>query len=97
MPATPKLKTCANGHQFYKSSDCPVCPVCEKENKPETVFLANLSAPARRALKNNGITSLQQLSAFNEKEILKFHGMGKASLPKLRSALAEAGLGIKNA
>ena len=44
-----------------------------------------LSAPARRALESNGVTSLQQLSTYSEKEILKFHGMGPASLPKLGS------------
>ena len=91
----PQLKTCENGHQFYKSSDCPTCPICEKENKPETGFLATLSAPARRALENNGITSVQKLSELTEKEVLQFHGMGKASLPRLREALEAAGLTFK--
>jgi hypothetical protein len=59
MPATPKLKTCENGHQFYESSDCPVC---EKVCDPETEFLKTLGAPARRALENNGTTYFQQLS-----------------------------------
>ena len=52
-------------------------------------------APARRALENNGITSLQKLSTYSEKEILQFHGMGPASLPKLRSALKEDGIIIQ--
>ncbi|UHA75456.1 RNA polymerase alpha subunit C-terminal domain-containing protein [Paenibacillus sp. 481] len=90
------LRTCNNGHQYYKSSDCPSCPVCEQERKPEGGFLALLSAPARRALEHNGITSLQQLSTYREKEILQFHGMGPASLPKLRAALSETGLSFKN-
>lgn len=59
-------------------------------------FLSVLSAPARRALENNGITSLKKLSEYSEKEILKFHGMGPASMPKLRAALAEEGLSFKN-
>ncbi|MFC5269612.1 DNA-directed RNA polymerase subunit alpha C-terminal domain-containing protein [Adhaeribacter terreus] len=96
MPSTPKLKTCENGHQFYKSSECPTCPVCEKENKPESGFMAAIAAPARRALQNKGITSLQQLSEFSEKEILELHGIGKTSLPKLRDALATAGLAFKS-
>lgn len=77
------------------SSDCPTCPICEQERKPENGFLALLSAPARRALENNGIVSLQQLSKYSEIEILKFHGIGPASLPKLRSALKEEGLSFR--
>ncbi|PCD07835.1 hypothetical protein CMV16_11120 [Peribacillus simplex] len=89
------LRTCEKGHKYYKSSDCPTCPVCEQKRKPDTGFLSVLSAPARRALESNGVTSLQQLSAYSEKEILKFHGMGPASLPKLREALETGGLSFK--
>lgn len=59
-------------------------------------FLSLLVAPARRALENNGITSLQELSKFTEKEILKFHGMGPSSMPKLRAALKEEGLSFRD-
>ncbi|AMM91651.1 RNA polymerase alpha subunit C-terminal domain-containing protein [Peribacillus simplex] len=90
------LRTCNKGHKYYKSSDCPICPICEQERKPDNGFLSLLSAPARRALENNGVTSLQQLSTYSEKEILKFHGMGPASLPKLRTALQTNGLSFKN-
>ncbi|TQR15424.1 RNA polymerase alpha subunit C-terminal domain-containing protein [Psychrobacillus soli] len=90
------VRTCDNGHEYYKSTDCPTCPTCEQERKPKIGFLSLLSAPARRALENNGITSLEQLSNFSEKDILKFHGMGKASLPKLRAALEGEGLSFKN-
>lgn len=89
------LRTCSKGHKFYKTSDCPTCPVCENERKPATGFLSELSAPARRALEGAGIKTLQQLSAKTEKEIMKLHGMGPASLPKLRSALATIGLSFK--
>lgn len=89
------LKICKKGHQFFKSSDCPTCPICEQEIKPKEGFLSLLPAPARRALENNNILSLEELSKFSEVEILKFHGMGKASLPKLRKALADAGLVFK--
>lgn len=89
------LRICQKGHQYIKSSDCPTCPVCEKERKPNDGFLALLSAPARRALENNGISTIKALSAFSEKEILKLHGMGKASIPKLEAALKEHGLMFK--
>jgi len=90
------LRICGKGHKYYKSSDCPICPKCEEERKSDSGFLSLLSAPARRALENNQITSLEELSKYSEKEILKFHGMGQASIPKLRSVLEEKGLVFKN-
>ncbi|SKB27477.1 RNA polymerase alpha subunit C-terminal domain-containing protein [Daejeonella lutea] len=85
------LRTCPNGHSYYKSSDCPTCPVCESQRKPESGFLSGLSAPARRALENNGITTLEALARLSRKELLSFHGMGKASLPILEEALKQYG------
>ncbi|ULL16348.1 hypothetical protein DVH26_18980 [Paenibacillus sp. H1-7] len=90
------LRTCSNGHQYYKSSDCPTCPICENERKPDDGFMSLLSAPASRALQHHGITSLQELSQYTEKEILAFHGMGPKSMPILRNALQEKGLFFKN-
>lgn len=92
MTSKKNFKICKKGHKYYKSSDCPTCLVCEQERKPTDGFLSRLSAPARRALEANGITTLEQLSQYSEKEILQFHGMGPASLPKLREALKEQGL-----
>lgn len=88
-------RICPNGHVFYKSSDCPVCPVCEEEKKPSDGFLSLLSAPARRALTNAGIVTLQQLSKKRESEILKLHGMGPGSIPRLQAALRSKGLSFK--
>jgi DNA-directed RNA polymerase alpha subunit len=95
METKRRLKTCENGHQFYKSSDCPVCPICEQNKKPEDGFMSQLAAPARRALENNGIFTLEQLSDFSEKEVLAFHGMGKSSIPKLLKSLLEKGLAFR--
>ncbi|QNK90281.1 hypothetical protein H7992_11850 [Sporosarcina sp. resist] len=89
------LRICSNGHNYYKSSDCPSCPICEKEREPDKGFLSKLSAPARRALEHHSIGTLQQLSMFSEKEILQFHGIGPASLPILRNSLEEIGLVFK--
>lgn len=89
------LRTCDKGHQYYKKSDCPTCPMCEMERKPESGFLSQLSAPARRALENNGIHSLEILASFSEKELLQFHGLGPASIPKLKVALKEQGMSFK--
>ncbi|MCM3655100.1 RNA polymerase alpha subunit C-terminal domain-containing protein [Metabacillus litoralis] len=87
------LRICSKGHKYYKSSDCPTC---EQERKSDNGFLSQLSGPARGALEHNGITTLQQLSKFSEKEILKIHGIGPASLPTLRTALKEEELSFKN-
>lgn len=81
------LRTCPEGHQYYKSSDCPVCPVCERARKPTPGFLTQLSAPARRALEQAGITTLSKLSKYSEAEILRLHGIGKTSVPILSAAL----------
>jgi DNA-directed RNA polymerase alpha subunit len=70
--------------------------MCEAARKPKDGFLSSLAAPARRALENKGINSLKELSMFSEAEILKFHGMGKSSIPKLKAALALAGLKLKD-
>jgi predicted RecB family nuclease len=91
------LRTCKNGHRYYKRSDCPTCPICEEERKPKDGFLSLMSAPARRALENKGIKNLKQLSKYSEKEILQLHGMGASSIPKLKKALKSEGLAFANA
>lgn len=91
-PNAGSLRICINGHKYYKSSDCPVCPICEKERNAAVSFLSGISAPARRALENAGISTLRQLSAFTAKQILGLHGMGPSTIPKLRKALKEEGL-----
>lgn len=92
MPTQKEQKTCENGHVFFKSSDCPTCPICEASRKPIIDFLAEIGAPARRALEYNAINSFEKLATFSEKEVLKFHGMGKSSIPKLKKMLEEVGL-----
>ncbi|MCG6186162.1 RNA polymerase alpha subunit C-terminal domain-containing protein [Maribellus maritimus] len=89
------LRICEKGHRYYKSSDCPTCPQCEKERKPKVGFLSHLSAPARRALEKHDITSVEELSNFSENEILELHGVGKNVISKLRDILKENGLQFK--
>lgn len=89
------LRVCSQGHKYHKSSDCQSCPVCEAERKPAYGFLSKLSAPARRAFENKNITTLIQLTQYSEVELLKLHGVGPGSLPKLRDALEAAGITFK--
>ncbi len=88
-------KVCVNGHVFYKSSDCPTCPVCEAAKKPIDGFLSLLAGPARRALENEGIKTPAQLSKKTEADILKLHGMGPATIPVLHSVLKSNKLSFK--
>ena len=90
------VRICSNGHRYYKSSDCPTCPVCEQQRKPSNGFLAGLSAPAVRALEGKKIQTEKQLSGFTEKEILALHGIGRTTIPKLKAALAKKNLAFKN-
>lgn len=97
MPASKQnLKICKKGHRFYKSSDCPTCPVCEKEKKPLTGFLSTLSAPARRALESKNIITLKQLTTYTESELLQLHGLGPSTIKQLRILLKKVGLHFKN-
>ncbi|SOC42695.1 RNA polymerase alpha subunit C-terminal domain-containing protein [Ureibacillus acetophenoni] len=95
MKAEKTLRICEKGHKFYKSSDCQSCPTCDKEHKPNSGFLSKLSSPARNALLHDGIDTLQKLSTYTEKEILRIHGMGPKSIPNLKSSLEEEGLTFK--
>lgn len=89
------LRTCKNGHKYYNSSDCPVCPICESMKKPDAEILSVVAAPARRALESAGIRTVSQLSDYSKNQLLKLHGMGPSSIPKLRNVLKIHGLDFK--
>lgn len=89
-------RICPDGHTYYKSSDCPACPVCEAQKKPHSGFMSLLSAPARRALEGKGISTLKHLARHSAEEILALHGIGKTALPKLEQALKAQGLSFRS-
>jgi len=86
------LRTCDEGHKYYKSSSCPTCPICEKQKHPKEEFLSKIGAPARRAFQRENILTLKKLAEYSEKEILKLHGVGPSTIPILNEALKTAGL-----
>lgn len=57
-----------------------------------SIPLPKTSRPAERAMNEIGITSLNQLTAVSESELLKLHGMGPKAITILKAALAEHGL-----
>jgi len=95
LKAEKTLRVCEKGHEYYKSTDCQSCPTCNKENKPKSGFLSKLSSPVRNALLQEGINTLHKLSQYTEKEILKLHGIGPASLPIMKNHLEKEGLSFK--
>jgi DNA-directed RNA polymerase alpha subunit len=86
---------CPKGHPYYKSSSCPVCPICEKGKTQIADFVQGLSAPARRALASRHIKTIEELAFYSEAEILALHGIGPSSLPTLQNALKKKGLSFK--
>jgi hypothetical protein len=86
------LRTCEKGHKYYKSTDCPTCPICEREKNPKAEFLSKIGAPARRAFERENILTLKKLSEYSEKEILNLHGVGPSAIRKLKGALETEGL-----
>jgi hypothetical protein len=65
------------------------------QKKSANDFFSNLSAPAKRALEREGITTINQLSQYSEKKLLQLHGLGPSTIPKLRTALEAQGLTFK--
>jgi len=88
-------RTCKKGHHFFKTSDCPTCPICEQERKPSLELLSLLPAPARRALENKGIETAEDLSKYSKKEIMLLHGIGPSSIPKLLAELKKHSLNFR--
>ncbi len=43
------LRMCEKGHEYYKSSDCPTCLTCEKENAKRRVSFPSFSASKKGA------------------------------------------------
>lgn len=93
--AKAKPRTCPKGHKYFKTSDCPTCPICEKAKSLPDPFLAGIAAPARRALESIGVGTARQLAKHAEGEILALHGMGPKAFATLKASLKKAGLSFR--
>lgn len=85
-------KICTNGHTFEKTSDCPTCPICAKDElitAYKTGF-PKIGSPAYFALKDKGI-ALSDLPKFTEKQLLQIHGIGPKAVRILRAYLQDNG------
>lgn len=56
------------------------------------ILLQKLAKPAQRAIQNEGITTIEQLSKYSEKEFSELHGIGKNALSIIKQILKENGL-----
>jgi hypothetical protein len=59
--------------------------------------LPKLSQPALRALNSIGLSLVEHLSAFTEKDIKALHGFGPSGLKERKAAMAEKGISFKSA
>ncbi|MGX8237213.1 hypothetical protein D3D03_02720 [Exiguobacterium sp. RIT452] len=66
-----------------------------QSNASKSEVFSSLAKPAQRALNAHGVTSLTSLSMYREDEVLRWHGIGPSSIPKLKRALADHGLAFK--
>lgn len=89
-------RSCDYGHRYFKSSDCPVCPICAASSKPSNAFLQQFAAPARRALQQLQINCLDDLCQYTESEIANLHGIGKKALMQLHEQLKKHNLHYKS-
>jgi hypothetical protein len=66
-------------------------PRTDRPTAPEGTPLPRIGAPATRALRAEGIWTLEQVRARSEEELAALHGVGPIALRFLREALTERG------
>ncbi len=73
-------------------------PPRERAPRPTgTPLPRTIGAPATGALRVQGVTSLEQVTAWTAAELLALHGVGPVAVDRLGVALAERGLGFREA
>lgn len=89
-------RVCAKGHRYVKTSDCPTCPVCEKQKKPTTGWKVGLAAPALRALNQAKIDTVTDVQQWSKAELAKLHGMGPKAIATIEALLDLEGMGFRD-
>jgi hypothetical protein len=65
--------------------------------RPTGTPLPSIGAPATRALRAAGLTTLESLTAVSEAHVTGLHGVGPIAMDRLRTALAEASMAFAHA
>jgi DNA-directed RNA polymerase alpha subunit len=60
------------------------------------ILLQKLAKPAQRAILGAGFTTLEQLAAMSEAELLNLHGIGKNAMKVIVTTLDENGLRLSS-
>jgi hypothetical protein len=60
------------------------------------ILLQKLAKPAQRAILGAGFTTLEQLAAMSEAELLNLHGIGKNDMKVFVTTLDENGLRLSS-
>ena len=66
-------------------------PRTDRETAPEGTPLPRIGAPATRALRSQGVWTLEQVRDLTEAQLAGLHGVGPVAVRFLREALAERG------
>ena len=67
-----------------------------QSNEKHHIYRLKVGQPAIRALESIGITYLEDLINYSEKDLLELHGFGKKGLDILKANLSEMGLALKS-
>jgi hypothetical protein len=71
-------------------------PPRERAPRPTgTPLPRSIGAPATRALRAQGLESLEQVASWSERELRALHGVGPLAVVRLREALADKGLALR--
>lgn len=62
---------------------------------PSGIEFLKISNPAKRALLNNGVHTIADLSERTVEEVKRFHGIGPSAFPVLKKVLRQNGLTFK--
>lgn len=66
-------------------------PRADRQSAPDGTPLPRIGAPATRALRSEGIWTLEQVRELREDQLAALHGVGPTALRFLREALADRG------
>lgn len=69
-------------------------PPRQRAPRPEGTPLPRIGAPATRALRAAGVSTLEQVQAMTAAELAALHGVGPIAIARLREALGERGQGL---
>ncbi|MDT0184527.1 hypothetical protein Q9S36_30495 [Microbacterium sp. ARD31] len=69
-------------------------PRVRAKREQGTPLPRSIGAPATRALREAGVTTLEKVATFSADELAAMHGVGPIAIARLRDALAELGNGL---